>query len=157
MLHGGEEISQHLGGVILVGKAVPDRHAGVSRQFFHNLLPVAAVFDAVVHATQDSGGVGDGFLFAHLAAGGAEIGDMRSLVEGGDFKGAACAGAVFFKDQGDVFALEALLLGAGVFGLLEVQRKVEQKLDLFGAEVHQREKMAVSEVERHEVSLCVVL
>lgn len=62
VLPDGEEVGQDLGGVELVGQAVPDRHTGVVGEVFHDLLAVAAVFDAVEHPAQHPGGVGDGLF-----------------------------------------------------------------------------------------------
>ncbi len=62
VLPDGEEVGQDLGGVELVGQAVPHRHPGVVGQVLHDLLAVAAVLDAVKHAAQHPGGVGDGLL-----------------------------------------------------------------------------------------------
>ena len=59
-----------MGGVVFVGKTVPNGDTGVATQLFHQLLAEATVLDAVKHATQHSGGIGDGLFFAHLRAGG---------------------------------------------------------------------------------------
>ena len=64
MLPDGEEVGEDLGGVELVGQAVPHRHTGVAGQLFHDALAVAAVLDAIEHPAQHPGGVGDGLLFA---------------------------------------------------------------------------------------------
>ena len=37
----GQEVGKDLGGVELVGQAVPDRNTGVMGQVFHDLLPIA--------------------------------------------------------------------------------------------------------------------
>ena len=70
MLPNGEEVGQNLGGVVFVGEAVPYGHAGVLFQGFHDFLAVTPILDAVVHAAQHPGGIGDALLFADLAAGG---------------------------------------------------------------------------------------
>ena len=56
----GQEVGKDLGGMELVGQAVPDRNTGVMGQVFHDLLPIAAVLDAVKHPAQHPGGVGNG-------------------------------------------------------------------------------------------------
>ena len=68
MFPDGQEVGKDLGGMELVGQAVPDRNTGVMGQVFHDLLPIAAVLDAVKHPAQHPGGVGNGFLFADLTA-----------------------------------------------------------------------------------------
>ena len=62
MLPDGEEVGQDLGGMELVGQAVPHRDPRIAGQIFHDLLAVAPVLDAVKHAAQHPGGVGNGLL-----------------------------------------------------------------------------------------------
>ena len=62
MLPDGQEIGQDLGGVELVGQAVPDGNACIMGQILNDLLAVAPVFDAVKHPAQDPGGIRNGFL-----------------------------------------------------------------------------------------------
>ena len=62
MLPDGEEVGEDLGGVELVGQAVPDRHPRIAGEVLYDLLAVAAVLDAVEHPAQHAGGVGDGLL-----------------------------------------------------------------------------------------------
>ena len=128
----------------LVGQAVPDRHAGILAQDFHQVLAEAAVLDAVVHAAQHAGGILHGFFVTDLRAGGSQVGDVRALVIGGDFEGAAGAGGGLFEDQGDVLAFQPLLLIAAVLGCLEVGRELEQELELLRSEVQFLEKVAVA-------------
>ena len=66
MLLHGQEVGEDLGGMELVGEAVPDGDAGIGGQFFDPFLAVAAVFDAVEHAAEHAGGVLDGLLHADL-------------------------------------------------------------------------------------------
>lgn len=99
MLPDGEEVGEDLGGVELVGQAIPHRHTGVVGQLFHDALAVAAVLDAVEHPAQHPGGVGDGLLFADLAARRVEVGDFHAQVVGGDLKAAAGAGGGLLEDE----------------------------------------------------------
>ena len=132
VLPDGEEVGQDLGGVELVGQAVPHRHPGVVGQVLHDLLAVAAVLDAVKHAAQHPGGVGDGLLFADLAARRVQISHLHAQVVGGHFKAAAGAGGGLFKDQGNVLAVELVVGDAGLLFGLEVCGQVEQLFDLGG-------------------------
>ena len=70
MLTDGQEICQDLGGMELIGEAVPNGNACVFCQIFHDGLGKTAVFNTIVHTAQDSCSVRNGFLFAHLAAAG---------------------------------------------------------------------------------------
>ena len=135
-----EKIRQDLGGVSLVGEAVPHGNGGVAGQLLHHLLAVAPVFDAVEHGGQHPGGVGDAFLFAQLGAG-VQIGDVHTQVVPGHLEAAAGAGTALFKDQGDVFALEIFVGDAGFLQRLEAGGQVHQLLDLFRGNVQQLEKV----------------
>ncbi len=144
VLHHGQDVADHLGGVELVGQAVPHRHAGVLAQDLHQLLAEAAVFDAIVHAPQHPGGVFHRLFVADLRAARPQVGDIGALVVGCHFEGAARAGGGLFEDQGDVLALQPLLLVAAVLGRFEVGGQLEQELQLVGGEVELFEKVAVA-------------
>ena len=103
----------------LVGQPVVDGDAGVCSQFLHLGLRVAAELDGVVHAAEDTGGVGDRLLVSHLRTGRVEIGDMRALVEGRDLERRTRAGRGLLEDQSDLFAFEPLDLGARELGDLQ--------------------------------------
>lgn len=62
MLLDRQEIGQNLRGVKFVRQSVPDGDARVFCQLLDDLLPVAAVFNAVVHAAEHTRGVGDRFF-----------------------------------------------------------------------------------------------
>ena len=66
MLPYGEKIRQHLGGVVLIGQAVPDRHTGVLCQFLHDFLSETTVFDALIHSSQNSCCIRNAFLLSNL-------------------------------------------------------------------------------------------
>ena len=101
-------------------------------QVLHDLLAVTAVLDAVKHAAQHPGGVGNGLLFADLAARRVQISHLHAQVVGGHFKAAAGAGGGLFKDQGNVLAVELVVGDAGLLFGLEVCGQVEQLFDLGG-------------------------
>ncbi len=124
LLH-GQDVRQRLGGMELVGEAVPDRHAGVLRQFLHPRLLKAAVLDAVVHAAQHAGGVANRLFLAELRAGRIKVGHLGTLVVRGDLKRTARAGRSLLEDQGDVLALQVLRLGAGFLGLFQFGREIQ--------------------------------
>ena len=106
MLLNGHHVRQNLGGVVHVGEAVEDRHAAVLRQVLHHLLVEAPVLDAVEEPAQDLGGVLQGLLFAHLAAGRVQVGDVAPLLGGRHLEGAAGPGGGLLKEQHDVLALQ---------------------------------------------------
>ena len=86
---------------------------------------------------------------ANLRAAWAEVGDLRALVERAHLKGAAGAGGGFFKNQGDVFPDQGLLLTSGFFGGLQLDGEVDQVLDLRRGVVQQFEEVAVFQVDGH--------
>ena len=104
-------------------------------QGLYTLLPVAPVFDAVVKTGQYAGRIRQGFLLAHLRAGGPQIGYARALVKGRHLKGTTGAGGILFKQDDDIPALQILRLGAVFFGPLEQGRQVQQIGEVFGREV----------------------
>ena len=89
------------------------------------LLAEAAVLDRVVHAAEHAGGVLDRLLVAHVRAGGADEGDVRALVVGGDLERAARPGRVLLEDQRDLLADELLFLPALLLGRLQLGREVD--------------------------------
>ena len=138
MLPQGEEVGQDLGGVVLVGQAVPDGHAGIPGQLLHDGLAVAAVLDALKHAGKHLGGVGDGLLFADLAAGGVQVGGAHAQIVGGDLKAAAGAGGSFLKNERHVFAAQRIVGDAGLLFGFQLSSQVQQAADLGRGKVQQR-------------------
>ena len=149
VFHHGEEVGKDLGGVELVGEAVPDGDAGILRELLHGRLREAAVLDAVEHPSQHAGGVLHGLLDADLGAAGAQVGHVRALVMGGDLEGAAGARGGFLEDEGDVLAGHRGTFGALALGALEVAGEVQQVLDFRRGEIEQLEEAAVLQFVCH--------
>ena len=135
MLLNGKEIGQDLSGVKLIGQAVPHRNTGVVCQILHDLLAVATVLDAVKHPAQHPGGVGDGLLFADLAAGGVQIGHFHAQIVGGHLKATAGAGGGLFKDSEQYFCPAAGHDGYRLLFGLQVSGQLQQLPDLGGGVV----------------------
>ena len=155
VLPDGEEVGQDLGGMELVGQAVPHRHTGVVGKVFHDLLAIAAVLDAVEHAAQHTGSVGDGLLLADLAAGRVKVGHFHAQIVGSDLEAATGAGGGLFKDQGDVLACQLLIVAdAGLFPGLQVSGQIEQLLDLGRGVVQKLQKTAIFQTHCILSSLC---
>ena len=150
-----QKVSQNLGGVELIGQAIPYRYGGILGQLVHDLLAIAAVLNAVKHAAQHLGGVGNGFLFADLAARRVKVGDLHAQIVSGDLKAAAGAGGGLFKDQGDVLAGQLLIVAdAGLFLGLQVGGQIEQLLDLGRGVVQKLQKTAIFQTHCILSSLC---
>ena len=139
--------------MVLGREAVEDRDAGPLRQLADTLLTGAAVFDGVVHPSEDPRRVLERFLVADLRAGRIEIGDVRPLVVAGDLERAARARGRLLEDQADFFVGEVLLLGAGVLGALQIAREVEQITELARGVVLYCQQRAVAQIEAHDMRL----
>lgn len=121
-----QKIGQNLRRMELVRQSVPNRDARVFRQILHDLLPKAAIFNAVEHPAEDAGRVGDGFLLADLRAGGIEVDRVHPEVGSGHLKRAARPRGGFLKDQRDIFARAELVRRAGLFLGLQLRRQRKQ-------------------------------
>src|SRR5690606_8270000 len=150
VLQHGHEVSQDLGRVEFVGQAVPDRHTGMGAQLFHDLLTVATVFDAVIHAPQYTGGVLHGLLVTDLGTAWAEVRNLSALVEGRHFKRTAGAGGGLLEDQGDVLAGQVFALIATVFGFFQVDGEIDHVLDFAWGEVQQFQEVTVTQIKSHD-------
>ena len=112
VLQHGQGVAQHLGGVPLIGQAVPHGHAGQLGEGLHLGLGVAAVLDAVVPAAEHAGRVGGRLLVDELRPGRVEAGGVSALLRHGDVEGAAGAGGGFLEQQGDLLAHQPLDLAS---------------------------------------------
>ena len=137
-----QKIRQDLGGVELVGQAVPHRHVGVLRQFLHDLLPEAPVLDALEHARKHLRRVRNGLLLADLAARGVQVGGAHPQVAGRHLKGAARAGGGLFKDQCHILAPQYVVGHPRLLFRLQCRRQIQQIADLLRRVVQQRQKIA---------------
>ena len=151
VLLNGHHVRQDLGGVVRIGEAVPDRHAGVLGQVLHHFLVVAPVLDAVKEPAQHTGGVLQGLLLAHLAAAGVQIGDVAPLLGGSHLEGAAGAGGGLFKQQHDVLALQGGVADAGPALGLQVVAQVQEIADLRGGEVFQSQETPAFQIDCHKM------
>ena len=120
------------------------------------LLLLASELDAVVEAAQHPGGVRHGLLVPHLRARGVQVGDVRALVVGGDLEGATGARGGLLEDEGNVLVRQPLDLAAGLLGLLEISRQLEQGAPLLSGEVKLLEEVAVVQGVGHEDSFFFV-
>ena len=149
MLPNGEHVRQDLGGMELVGQAVPHRNTGVMGQLLHDLLPIAPVLNAVKHAAQHAGGVGNALLLADLAAGGVQIGHLHPQIMGGHLKAAPGAGGGLFKNQRDVAAVQGVVGNVCLLLGLQVRGQVQQALDLFRGKIQQLQKVSALQIHCH--------
>ncbi len=148
----GQHVGDHLGRVIFIGQAVEHRHAGELGQLFDDFLFEATVLNGVVHAPEHAGGVFHALFMADLRRVRVDVGDVGALVIGRHFEGATGAGRSFLEDQGDVVALQMLLLGASVFRAFQIAGQVEQVTQLTWGVVFQAEQVTVVNVKSHDGS-----
>ena len=57
----GQKVGQHLRWMRFIGEAIPDRDTRITGQFFHIILSKAAILDAIIHASKDTGRIFNGF------------------------------------------------------------------------------------------------
>ena len=66
MLADGQKVCQHLCRMILVCQSVPYRHACVFCQLLYDFLAKSAVFNSLVHSSQDTSSILNAFFLADL-------------------------------------------------------------------------------------------
>ena len=137
MLLNRQEIGQNLRGMEFVRQSIPDGNARVFCQILYNFLPVAAIFDAVVHAAEDARSVGDGLLFADLRAGRVEIRDRHAQIMRRNLERAARPRAGLFKNKRGLLALAQAVGDAGLFLCLELGGKRQKVRDLLRRKIKQ--------------------
>ena len=118
-----------------VGKTVPNGNARKVCKLLDDLLPEAAVFDAVIHSAKHTRGIGDAFLFADLRAGGIEIGHAHTKIACGDLKRTTRAGAGLFKNERNILALVQFVRNARLLFGFEIGGKVDQPLNFCGGKI----------------------
>ena len=148
LLH-GQQIRQHLGGVKLVGQAVPDRDAGILGQLVHQLLAEPAVLNAVEHPAQDPGGVSDALLFTHLGAAGVQVCHAHPQIVPCHLESAAGTGGGLFKQQDNVLVLQIAVGNAAAFEPLELLGQVQQVSDFSGGVIEKLQKASASDIDWH--------
>ena len=131
----------------LVRQPVVDGNTGVGGELLDVGLGVAPELDGVVHPAQDAGGVGDRLLVSELRTRRVEVGDVGPLVEGGDLETGSRARRRLLEDQGDLLALQALRLDAGVLRRLQRLGETQQVQQFVRPEVDLLEEAPVSQVE----------
>ena len=133
----------------LVGQTVPHGNTRVFGEGLDNLLAETAIFDSVIDLTQNMGGVRNGFLPAHLAAAGIQIGHAETQIHTGHLKRATGAGGSLFKKQDNVFSFQIAMGRAGALHILKVFGQIQQISDLCGSEIQKRQKIPSSDVDGH--------
>ena len=148
----GEHARKHLGWVELVREAVPHGDAGICGQLLDRRLLEATILDAIKHAPQHPGRVGDGLLVTDLRSRGVKAHAAHAKVMGSDLEGAPRSCGRLLEDEGHVPALETAMELARSLHALEVSRKVEQVLYLRRGEVQQLEEAASREFHAHMIA-----
>jgi len=149
LLARGQHVREHLGGVKIVGQAVPHGDAGILCQILDDRLLEAAVFDAVIEPAEHLGRVGKRLLLPHLGRARIEEGDAHAKVARGHLKGAARTGGGLLEEQDDLLVAEPFMRGAGLLHALELRREIEKIPDLLGRIVQQGKKASAADVECH--------
>ena len=142
MLADGEEVSQDLGGVVLVGKTVPDGDLRVVSEGLHLLLLVASVLDTVVHSAENSCGVRNALLLTDLRSRGIEIGGADTEIVCGYLEAATGTGAGLLEYENYILSLVYVVNDAVVLHLLQLCGDVEKGADLLGSVVEKGKKIS---------------
>ncbi|KAF5069064.1 hypothetical protein DSECCO2_236880 [anaerobic digester metagenome] len=119
-------------------------------QSLYPRLLIAAILNTIIKAGKHTGGIGHGFLFAHLRAGGAKIGHARALIIGCHFKRTAGTRGILFKKDDNISVLQKLRLAPDLFGLLELGRQIQQIREVFRREVYFFQKIPVIQPVAHD-------
>ena len=118
MFFGGEEVGHGLAGVRIVGKAVDDGDGGVGGEFLEFAVFEDACHDAVDHAGEDTGDIGDGLAGSQANLVGRDVQRAAAEVVHRDFEGDAGAQRGFFEDAGKGLAFGDLVAAARLLELL---------------------------------------
>ncbi len=137
MFFGGHEIGHGLAGVGVIGEAVDDGDGGVGGEVLEFLVFEDAGHDAVDHAGEDAGDIGNRFPRAQTDLGGGDVEGVSAEVIHGGFEGGAGAEGGFFEDAGEDFSGRNGVVAAGGFVLFfEAFGDGEDVEDGFLGEVH---------------------
>ena len=141
MLADRQHIGQHLRRMELIGKAVPDRHAGVLCQFLDDGLAEAAVLDPLEHPSQHPRGVLDALLLPDLGAGRVKIGRPHPQIMGRHLKGAAGPGAGLLEDQRHIPAFKRIDALMMLLSVLQKRSEIQKIHDLLRRKILQCQKI----------------
>ncbi len=100
----GEEIGEDLAGVFVVGEGVDGGDLSKLRELHDVILGEGPDDRSVHHAPEDAGGVLDGFAASELDVVLGEKHGGAAELANTDFKGNACPGGGFRKDEGPSLA-----------------------------------------------------
>ena len=150
MLADCQHVRQHLGRMVFIRQAVPDRDAGILRKLLNDVLSIAPVLNSVVHAAQNSRGVRDGLLLSDLGACRIQVGDMHAKVVCRNLKGASGSGAGLLKDQRDILSRMILMRDPRLLLLLQLLGAIEETKNLLRCKVLQCQKISAFQIHvRH--------
>lgn len=113
-----------------IGKAIPHGHARILGERFDDLLPIAAVFDAVEHAPEHARGVLDRFLIADLRTRRVEIGNRHAQIVAGYLERTTRTRGGLLEDENHVLALKIAMWNASMLLFLEILSQIDQANDL---------------------------
>src|SRR5437868_5089981 len=115
-----EEVGQHLRRMCFICEPVPHWHTGIRGQFFYLYLGKTTILDAIVHPAEHTRGILHSFFGTDVRTAWAKVGDACTLVDGCYFKCNARSCRVFFENERNLLALQALFLCASVFCRFQV-------------------------------------
>ena len=111
-------------------------------QFLHQSLTITAVFDAVIHTSQYTSRVGNGFFHADLRTFG-QIRRVSTLVKGCHFECTTRTGRSLFKNQRNILTLQKLRFLTGTTQILQLGGQFHQEADFLTGEVGNLQEIAI--------------
>ena len=136
----GEEVGDHLGGVLEVAEGVHGRNSGELRELVHDLLGVDPCDDGVQVVAEYPRGVLDGLPAAELQFVGREIERVAAEPEGRDLEARPRPSGRLLEEQADHLPFERNDILPRLDLSLEKSRSLEQGAELLCREVCHRKK-----------------
>ena len=140
----------------LGGQAVPHGNASVRRKILNDFLSETTVLNTVVHTAEDTCGVFDGFLLAHLRATRIQVGDAHTKVHTGNLECATSTRGGLLKQQNNVLAFEVTVGRPSKLQCLELAREVDEVANFIRSEIEELEEMTSTQVNWHDLSFLTI-
>ena len=142
MLTDGKHISQHLSGMILIGKTIPYRNSGIFCKLFYHILAKSAILDTIVHSSQNSCSVGNALFLTDLGSGRIQISTSHTKIMCSYLKGTAGSGAGFLKNKCNIFTLVIFGQLTCFFLCFQFCGQIQKIQDLLWCKIFQCQKVS---------------
>ena len=147
-----EHVGNHLRGMEFRGQTVPNYHARLFGELFHDILAVTAILNAVEHAAEHARSVFNGFHFAHLRACRIKIRHAHAQVVTGNLKRAARTRRGFLEQQDNILAFKITMRLPRLFLCFELGRQVDKIANFIWREIQKLQEIASTQIDFHNES-----